>query len=127
MTGHERAYYEYSDMLERTSNRKASMETLAKKVAEKAGFDISTILIIFEAIATALKSIMEKCDQPIPPAMEAVKLADGWAMTMATARGLRENDIRPLSREGRRLREVIPAEIKASDEPTANLLMAMCK
>lgn len=103
------------------------METAAQNVAAKVGIDVPTVLAIIEAVLAALGPILANCGKPVPPAQEALAKADGFIGSMAINRGLRANDIRPLSREGRAIHAELVAEAKAADLETAEAFMALAK
>lgn len=103
------------------------METHAQNISEKSGFDVTTIIAVIEAILTALGPILANCGKPVPPAKEALGMGDSFAGTLAIYRGLRANDIRPLSREGRQLHAALVAEGKTLDDGEAATFMALAK
>ncbi len=103
------------------------METHAQNIAGKSGFDVTTIIAVIEAILTALGPILANCGKPVPPAKEALAQGDSFAGTLAIYRGMRANDIRPLSREGRLLHAALIEEGKTLDDDEAKTFMALAQ
>lgn len=96
------------------------METYVKNVSQKASIDPNTIA----AIIAMIMQMIEQCKNKPTPVN--IKAGGGVWGRISLARAMRENGIRPLSQEGRKLADAMLSEANSADEESVKEFLAMC-